>query len=133
MKLVAAGALVILLSSCQQSVIDNATNDIPPSVASYDLTNADIKAVEKGVRVSLKDPNSAQFGNMMAMKRSDGMIAVCGYVNGKNSFGGYVGMTPFMGLLDHSPAPSFGVAGMGGDDIETQVTLAFCRKAGIYL
>lgn len=45
------------------------------------------------VRNSLKDPVSAQFRNLRGGK-SNG--SVCGEINAKNSFGGYVGFQPFV-------------------------------------
>jgi len=39
----------------------------------------------------MKDPSSVQFRNVKAFKSG----AVCGEYNAKNSFGAYVGFTPF--------------------------------------
>lgn len=68
--------LPLLLGSCQF---------IPGSDASK------IKDAETAVAAKLTDPSSAQFRN--------GKIAqpglVCGEVNSKNQFGGYVGFTPY--------------------------------------
>jgi hypothetical protein len=55
--------------------------------------------IEYGIRMGMKDPNSVIFGPSRAMELSDGNIAVCGYVNAKNSFGGYHGMVPYYGIL----------------------------------
>ena len=49
--------------------------------------------IEKQVRESLKDPDSARFGEMS--NSEDGAIA-CGTVNAKNGFGGYTGDQTFM-------------------------------------
>lgn len=59
----------------------------------------------------MKDPSSAQFGRYTAFiaTKADGeeKRVVCGYVNGKNSYGGYVGMTPYiaLGLESKSSTP----------------------------
>lgn len=51
------------------------------------------REVERTVRESLKDPDSARFKDV----RSAGGGAVgCGTVNARNSMGGYVGDTPFL-------------------------------------
>lgn len=122
----------IALSSCAQTVVDNSTRDIPPPSAPYAITAEDVTAIEAGVRSGLKDPASATFGpSMKAMLRTDGMVTVCGYVNAKNSYGGYVGMQPFMGLLTIKPVRYFGMTGMGGTDTDTTVIVLMCRKAGI--
>jgi hypothetical protein len=49
--------------------------------------------VQNVVRANLKDPGSAQFGEMMATRDKTGIVRICGLVkvNPKNSFGGYVG------------------------------------------
>lgn len=58
-------------------------------------------AVQDGVRKSLKDPSSAEFGSYKATRSlgPDGAIVVCGTVNAKNSFGGYTGHLPYGGML----------------------------------
>lgn len=47
----------------------------------------------------LKDPDSAQFRNLVVRKifKDNGTVLynVCGEINAKNSFGGYVGFRPF--------------------------------------
>lgn len=53
-----------------------------------------IEAGKKAVKQTLKDPESAQFTNLRIGKYGDGIL-VCGNVNAKNSFGGYVGTRPF--------------------------------------
>ncbi len=53
------------------------------------------------VRSLLKDPESARFRYTAAFKDKDsGLLVVCGYVNAKNSFGGYVGDKAFQFMTD---------------------------------
>ncbi len=47
------------------------------------------------VSYSLKDPESAQFRNLFIAGKDD-TKAVCGEVNAKNSYGGYVGFKKFI-------------------------------------
>jgi hypothetical protein len=96
------------------------------------LSKAQMAAVRSGVTKSLKDPESARFGAMIGGKSSKGTITVCGYVNAKNSFGGYTGEKPFTGVLV-SHDKKFVMVGMGGSDIDTQVTMDVCRKQGLDL
>ena len=42
----------------------------------------------------LKDPSSAQFRNLRLVT-GEGGEALCGEINGKNSYGGYIGFVPF--------------------------------------
>ncbi|ENX06086.1 hypothetical protein [Acinetobacter courvalinii] len=55
-----------------------------------------IKNAKQSIRDSIKDPRSAQFQHIRVVKNLRGERAVCGEVNAKNAFGGYVGFTPFM-------------------------------------
>src|SRR5690348_462087 len=115
---------MLMLSACapQSRSLDNLEVLTPVK-----LTKTQIATVHAGVAKSLKDPESARFGDIVAGKSSKGSIIACGYVNAKNSFGGYVGEKPFQGLLSTS-SKQFVVIGMGGDDIETRVIDDMCRK-----
>lgn len=60
--------------------------------------------VEKEVRNSLKDPRSATFENVKfypdeSPQGEEISGAVCGYVNGKNSFNAYTGMARFFSKI----------------------------------
>ena len=68
----------------------------PPSQAppvEYDTPASQDYSVqaETAVKALLKDPNSAMFADERTRN-----VVVCGSVNSKNSFGGYVGKTAFM-------------------------------------
>lgn len=65
--------------------------------AAYLKSNSAASAIEdakRTVRDKLKDPDSAQFRKVRLVDHDGGKI-VCGQVNGKNSFGGYVGYKSF--------------------------------------
>ena len=98
------------------------------------LTEADITAVKDGVRKSLKDPESASFGAMKAGS-GDGTTAavtVCGYVNAKNNFGGYIGEQLFVGVITRSgPKKSFHVIGMGGTETSSLTAKVVCEAVGL--
>ena len=67
-------------------------------VEAFLLTGTEIQVMEKAKEAtagSLKDPGSAQFRNVRVTKYGDKRV-VCGEVNGKNSYGGYVGFVPFV-------------------------------------
>ena len=60
--------------------------------------------VEKGVRNMMKDPDSATFDNVRFYPDSSSQGeqisgAVCGYVNGKNSFNAYTGRVRFFSRI----------------------------------
>jgi hypothetical protein len=98
------------------------------------LTDADITAIKDGVRKSLKDPESASFGAMKAGS-GDGTTAavtVCGYVNAKSSFGGYIGEQLFVGVITRSgPKKGFHVIGMGGTETSSLTAKAVCGAVGL--
>lgn len=48
------------------------------------------------------DPTAATFKNVHTYKKNDGGWTVCGDVNGKNRFGGYVGYERFV-VVDSNP------------------------------
>ena len=78
-------------------------------------TDPQIEKAELAIKEGLKDPESAQFKNIAVKTNSLGEVAVCGEVNARNSFGGYVGFQ------------SFGVAGnvaVTQSDAITQAKLA---------
>ncbi|MER9665557.1 hypothetical protein [Mesorhizobium sp. M0203] len=65
----------------------------------YEMSSSTIDAVQSAILTVLKDPDSAKFGEVGAAVASDGSVVVCGNVNAKNSFGGYIGQMPFVGHM----------------------------------
>lgn len=59
------------------------------------MPNPARQAVEQAVANKMKDPNSAEFRDWHAFQSQKGLL-VCGEVNAKNSYGGYVGFTHFV-------------------------------------
>jgi hypothetical protein len=65
----------------------------------------DVEAVKAQVRLTLRDPDSAQFRNIRVVRlepttTTRGVTQVCGEVNAKNGFGGYNG---FLGFVTARP------------------------------
>lgn len=52
-------------------------------------------AAKRQLAESLKDPESAKFRDIRFVMHSGGAM-ICGQVNGKNSYGGYVGYATFL-------------------------------------
>lgn len=97
------------------------------------LTSAQVAAIESGVKAKLKDPNSAMFGRMAgALNPDDGLIYVCGYVNSRNSFGGYVGDTLFYGAMTTSPL-YFAALHFGGNTDDHEIAVTLCTRHGVPL
>lgn len=109
---------------------------------SSSLSSREIAAVKEGIIKGLRDPDSAKFGNMVAAAakhETAGEIKyVCGYINAKNSYGGYTGMTPYFGILEHAPDIKiwkfsinnwnwiFSNITIGGGDQENRVITGMC-------
>lgn len=54
---------------------------------------ADVRAA---LEEKLKDPESARYSDVYVVQLSELESAACGWVNSKNSYGGYVGKTRFV-------------------------------------
>lgn len=131
-------AVVLLVSACGPKPSYTYTPPPRPALPQYEaltptsLTKKQMDAVRVGVRGKLKDPESARFGNMAAGADSKGFITVCGWVNAKNSYGGYTGDQPYTGLLASGPNGTFfAPIAVGGDDIEQQSTAMVCQRQGL--
>jgi len=118
-----AALLVLVLSGCASS----------HTVMPFQLTDADEVAIKAGVRTSLGNPGSAEFGDMRATRSTDGVVSVCGWVNSKNGVGRYTGNQLFIGLLNVATRPSiFTLTAISTPEQQAAITLR-CQKAGITL
>lgn len=84
-----------------------------------------IARLQRDTTLALKDPSSAQFRNL---RLRSGNTVLCGEVNSKNKFGGYVGFRPFVTqsrgtVIWNGGCPSYG-------DIDSQI--ACLREANAY-
>jgi hypothetical protein len=61
-----------------------------------------IAASELAVKNSLTDPNSAEFEGELVFQHPITGFSVCGRVNAKNTFGGYIGYRWFYATFDSS-------------------------------
>jgi hypothetical protein len=95
------------------------------------LTAKQQAAVRKGVTQAMKDPEAVRFGKMAATRNSKGDVTVCGLVNGKNSFGGYVGMSPFIGILVDENSPEGFALYKIASSSDRDVTATLCRDSGL--
>lgn len=121
----ALGALAACGPNAQQPGQQGPTPGTP-----HNLTAAELRVVQRDLRAALIDPESARFGDTFASRSAEGVVTVCGYVNSRNRFGGYAGMSPFAGVLIAN-GTRFAVVGVAGGDTERQATLTTCRRAGV--
>lgn len=83
----------------------------------------------------LKDPAAAQFKwGPITQAGSDGIAHYCGMVNGKNSFGGYIGYQPFSASVRivNGKATGGAIIFMGSADFwERTMVMSACKQYGL--
>lgn len=84
--------------------------------------------IEATIRDALKDPDSAKFSGLAAAINAKGVVTACGYVNAKNSFGGYAGKEPFIGVILTSD--KFFPIGFAKNPPE--LTMKLCSDSGVF-
>lgn len=135
-SLIAICTIAAMLTACtnsqfQQPTPEQIAENKRPTGTPMEITGDMKKKAREGLLKSLKDPGSAQFGEMFAAKTENGETMICGYVNAKNSYGGYTGMAPFAGSLQNG---KFLVAGVGGGTCSSNLGVySVCGKAGIFI
>ena len=93
------------------------------------LNKMERQAVIKSVKEQLKDPGSAQFKLGKFVTPESGYY--CGMVNSKNSYGGYVGFSPFQGFIFKNKKGGYSAYMMGLDSPE--VSAQMCAEKGYKL
>jgi hypothetical protein len=121
-----------------------------PKLEMRQLTATEKEALRKSLSQTMKDPDATQFKWLPAVvarkdKPADTPIGYCGLVNGKNSYGGYVGFKRFYatitrnakdeydrGVIQHiEGAPiTFGGTSTVGDAVETGAMEGSCNAWG---
>lgn len=115
-------AVASLLSAC---------TTLPPSLQKAGtpvaLTPDQVKIVQDGIRMRLKDPMSAMFpGETRAAQAADGEITACGLVNAKNSFGGYTGASLYIAIVRGGTVVDGTV-----ESSQYGIVANFCRQRGV--
>lgn len=138
MKIVSIVLLPAILAGCAApaATTSAAPPPKPPAepVTPIKLTGAEIETVKTGTRKGLKDPASARFGTMLAGTDKDGSVIVCLLVNAKNSYGGYTGEKPQMGMLIRDKKPNVFVLVPFDErlaEYRDQALLQVCRERGL--
>lgn len=85
-KVCVSTVVALLLAGCVQVTSEALSSANPRQVA----------LAKSAVQNIMKDPESTRFRNgYQAYQFSNGDTVICGSVNAKNSYGGYVGYKPF--------------------------------------
>jgi hypothetical protein len=114
-------AVVVLLGACTTTSL---------SGTPVALTDRQKSIIRSSIVAQLKDPDSARFGPMAAIATPDGQMIACGFVNARNSFGGYTGMQPFVG---HFGPGNFIISANGSTPPMYDYVLDQCRRAGVLI
>ncbi|MGP9499594.1 MULTISPECIES: hypothetical protein [unclassified Halomonas] len=109
-NIILAALLSSLIAGCANTANHSNSNssyqasDSSPSVTNVriEIDENQIEEAQAAVRGALKDPDSANFRDVHGISvAEDGpLIAVCGEVNAKNSYGGYIGYNRFAYTAD---------------------------------
>lgn len=76
------------------------------TVTALTLTPAQTSRYQQALVAELRDPESARFRNVYGVSHGPGLPGICGEMNAKNAYGGYIGFAPFYGaVVDRQPAP----------------------------
>ena len=98
------------------------------------------EAVVSGVMPFMKDGPSVRFGNLRAVRNGQGIVTVCGEVDGRNGAGRQAGFAPFIGVLPAPAAgasrrrdavPDFVLVEIGSTARDRAVVEGLCRESGI--
>lgn len=105
-------------------------NALAQDAGPRDATPDEVQAVTEALKARLKDPDSAKVSGVKVS--ADGKTA-CGFVNAKNSYGGYSGNSAFytMAFKNKSGQPVFAVIGV--DSGSNTASAIMCEKDGIKL
>lgn len=96
MKILLVAATLVAIVGCTSS------QGYVPS----QFTDADAAMQERAFIANLADPGSAQTRDIQVFQAPNGNRLICGMVNAKNAFGGFIGFQTFAvgtaGIVDYS-------------------------------
>ena len=125
---------IVLMTLMTLSLLSTAYAVSPP-------TSSQMQMIEKAVKSKLKDPYSVKISKVRTATSVDsdsrGKLMACGLFNAKNSFGAYVGNSPFMGIFMDGKFILFGGsfeshADKKSEQFTLQLIVSKCSDNGIY-
>ena len=137
---VGIAAYALMLTGCASSMRDLYKAQVP--TASRPLSNPEKAALKKALSKDMKDPDATQFKWMpVAYDSASEKADYCGLVNGKNSYGGYVGFHLFRAALIRNVKGEYDTGTIiqidentTGDDVVEEMfskaLIDFCKRAG---
>jgi hypothetical protein len=133
-------AACLVLGGCYETTgAPSVQEAVVPALSSdqlRELTPAEKAVLAKGFAAGLKDPDSAKFQWAKVPKTlpAEGSVDYCAMVNAKNSYGGYIGSQPFIGLIAVSKGKIIsGAIGAVGDatPMYRDILPKMCRDKGL--
>lgn len=116
--------MVLLLAGC----VD--VNDTPVNTRPAAITATDRGHIQAAITDDLKDPSAAQTRKLQAYDLSNGEgRVICGEMNGKNSFGAYVGFQPFYLRVKDGAVVSKYVGSGSPSDVDHMKATQGCQTA----
>lgn len=94
------------------------------------LSEEEKSSIREAVKRDLKDPDSAKF--RWNPNKLHG-VAYCGFVNSRNSYGGYVGFSPFMVFFDKRRQIDNVEIADDPDAVMSEAVLKMCLEYGYIL
>jgi hypothetical protein len=124
---------VILAAAVAMSAQSPAGADAISDGRIHTVTATELSMVETTVQARLLDPASGKVSDILAARdvEHEGLVWVCGKVQGKNSLGAYVQPTPFVGSLvtDRAGQTVFMLISLSGPSNEEQLrTVNVCLE-----
>lgn len=105
-------------------------NDTPVTTRPAPFVDRDRALIQSAIIDDMKDPGAAQLRKLVAYDLSEGQGRVlCGEVNGKNSFGAYVGFQPFFLRIKDGRAVTSYVGAAASDDLSGALATKGCTAA----
>lgn len=104
-------AAIVLALPIHVPVLAQPSKPLSPDQAAF------VKVAKQNVVRDFKDPASAQYRGVF-IARKGAMTMLCGEVNSKNSYGGYVGFRAFVAQTDAT------MTMVGGGDFPTDLVQA---------
>lgn len=140
MRLMAAVILGVMVGACGPTEREKSEAATAKAKAEAEAADAAIRDVGiSGTRETFRDPEGANFRKVFlrpleetpkAKKLGNKFTAVCGEVNAKNAYGGYVGYAPFAAIVRLNSGKlnweQTWTATASKDDLETMMYRYFC-------
>jgi hypothetical protein len=92
-------AFAAVLAGCNAQTSPTVKTAALPDSELRDLTEAEKKQLGPFLAATLKDPESAKFTWTKVPRQMPATFSYCAMVNAKNSYGGYIGMQPFIAAI----------------------------------